>query len=108
GALGAAGGGPPGPHVIDAGRRSGPDAECVDGESVLGLPVSHTSRSVQEEVGGGQKAKARPRGAEPLELMIGGQRGGRKCQDWLSDRRPGCRFPTRTPMFQTDSCSRFG
>src|SRR5262245_24271167 len=100
-ALDAAAGGPPGPHVIDACRRSGPDAGRVDGESVLGLPVSHTSRSVQEEVGGGQKAKARPRGAEPLELMIGGS-------SRLSDRRPGCRFPTRTPMFQTDSCSRFG
>src|SRR5215475_1732135 len=51
------------------------------GISVLGLPVSHTSRSVQEEIGSGQKAKARPRGAEPLELVIGGQYGGRKRQE---------------------------
>src|SRR5262249_57490928 len=48
----------------------------------VGGAGGQNSRSVQEEVGGGQKAKARPRGAEPLELMIGGQRGGRKCQDW--------------------------
>src|SRR6516162_7979189 len=81
-AFDASAGSPAGPHVINACRRSGPDANCVDGVSVLGLPVSHTSRSVQEEIGSGQKAKARPRGAEPLELVIGGQRGGRKCQDW--------------------------
>src|SRR5262249_54886664 len=81
-ALDASAGGPAGPHVIDACRRNGPDAGCVGGVSVLGLPVSHTSRSVQQEIGGGQKAKARPRGPEPLELVISGQRGGRKCQDW--------------------------
>src|SRR5262245_8453401 len=44
-ALDAAAGGPPGPYVIDACRRSGP----VGGVSVLGLPVSHTRRSVQQE-----------------------------------------------------------
>src|SRR5262249_17027315 len=81
-ALDASAGGPAGPHVIDACRRNGPDAGCVGGVSVLGLPVSHTSRSVQQEIGSGQKAKTRPRGPEPLELVISGQRGGRKCQDW--------------------------
>src|SRR6516162_7789282 len=81
-ALDASAGGPAGPHVIDACRRNGPDAGCVGGVSVLGLPVSHTSRSGQQEIGSGQKAKTRPRGPEPLELVISGQRGGRKCQDW--------------------------
>src|SRR5262245_39830478 len=71
-ALDASAGGPAGPHVIDACRRNGPDAGCVGGVSVLGLPVSHTSRSVQQEIGSGQKAKTRPRRPE----------GGRKCQDW--------------------------
>src|SRR2546429_4454137 len=47
-ALDATAGGPPGPHVIDACRRNGSDAGCVGGVSVLGLPVSHTSRSVQQ------------------------------------------------------------
>src|SRR5262249_8614445 len=80
-AFDAGAGSPAGPYVIDACRRSGPDANCVDDVSVLGLPVSDTSRSVQEEIGSGQKAKARPRGAEPLELVIGGQYGGRKRQE---------------------------
>src|SRR5215475_4325146 len=56
-AFDATASGPPGPYVIDACRRSGPDSDCVDGVSVLGLPVSHTSRSVQQDVGGGQKAR---------------------------------------------------
>src|SRR5262249_4962021 len=80
--LDAAAGGPAGPYVIDACRRSGSDADCIDGVIVLGLPVSHTRRSVQQEIGRGQKAKARPRSAEPLELVIGGQSARRKCRDW--------------------------
>src|SRR6516225_9201602 len=81
-ALDASAGGPAGPHVTDACRRNSPDAGCVGGVSVLGLPVSHTSRSVHEEIGSGQKAKARPRGPEPVELVISGQDGARKSQDW--------------------------
>src|SRR5262249_60583577 len=78
----AAAGGPAGLYVFYAGGRGVPAAVCLEGLFFFGLPETPPRRSVQQEVGSGQKAKARPRSAEPLELVIGGQRARRKCQNW--------------------------
>src|SRR3954467_3246797 len=71
--------GPAGLHVLEGpGDRR---ARRSDRGGILDLTVGDTGRSVEQHVGRPQHAQTGARGAEPGELMIGGQRRDRKRGD---------------------------
>src|SRR5215475_2301740 len=103
---------PTGAYVLDGCHGTGRgNTDGCSGIGVLGLAVGHATRPVQQEVRSRQEAEARPRGAEPLELMIGGDRGANEDRNDRAALLAGglqVTLESPTPTNRTDSCNRFG